>query len=63
VNQDDIDVLMDEEKVAAAMKTIANKEITERMESSTEAVSVPSYKKPQPEYTDYDELDWGSYNI
>jgi hypothetical protein len=44
------DILLDEEKVTAAMKTIANQEITERMESATEAVS-------KKEYTDYDELD------
>ena len=42
---------MDEDKVTAAMKDIANEEITEKMEKAVE-----SLQKEEP--TDFDELDW-----
>jgi len=49
------DILMDEQKVNAAMKVISNNEIKERMEESVEALKP---KTPVTEgYTDYDELD------
>ena len=44
------DILMDETKVNAAMKTIAAQEISERMEASLAALT-------EEKATDFDELD------
>ncbi len=50
INDEDIKLLMDEEKVTAAMKDIANEEITEKMEKAVESLQ-------KEEHTDFDELD------
>ena len=50
LNDEDIKLLMDEEKVTEAMKVVAKNEITERMENAVESMQ-------KEEHTDFDELD------